>query len=106
MCGTAFEFDLGEELLRSEFLFRDRFNFSEDLGRLVADDAGAMGGPLAPGGPFAVASRNNLKSVFKKGFMHTVSCSPSVFLYISENKTLAGREDRTWRGMRWVASWQ
>ena len=30
--------------------------------------------------------------------MYIISCSPSVILYISENKTLAGKEDRTYDG--------
>lgn len=30
--------------------------------------------------------------------MYTLSCAPSVFLYVSENKTLAGKEDRSYEG--------
>ena len=39
-----------------------------------------------------------MKSVFQKGFMYRLSCKPSVALYIAENKTLAGKEDRTYDG--------
>ena len=37
-----------------------------------------------------------MKSVFQKGFMYRVSCNPSVVLYVAENKTLAGKEDRAY----------
>jgi hypothetical protein len=83
---------------RSEFLYRERFNLSAGDSTLVADDPGVPGGPVALGGPFAVAWKNYMKSVFKKGFMYRLSCSPSVVLYISENKTLAGKEDRAYEG--------
>ena len=39
-----------------------------------------------------------MKSVFQKGMMYTLSCSPSSILYVAENKTLAGKEDRTYEG--------
>ena len=39
-----------------------------------------------------------MKSVFQKGHMYRISCRPSVILYIAENKTLAGKEDRTHEG--------
>lgn len=39
-----------------------------------------------------------MKSVFKIGFMYKLSCSPSVYFYVAENKTLAGREERTYEG--------
>ena len=39
-----------------------------------------------------------MKSVFKRGFMYKLSCKPSVILYIAENKTLAGKEDRSYEG--------
>lgn len=38
-----------------------------------------------------------MKTVFKKGFMYKLSCGPSVF-YVSENKSLAGKEDRHYEG--------
>lgn len=37
-----------------------------------------------------------MKSVFQKGFMYRLSCQPSVILYIAENKTLAGKEKRSY----------
>ena len=86
---------------RSEFLYRDRFNISAAYRDLIGDPAAhghAPGGPAPPGGPFAVAWRNYLKSVFQKGFMYRVSCRPSVTFYVAENKTLAGKEDRTYAG--------
>ena len=38
----------------------------------------------------------------KKGFMYRLSINPAVAFYVSENKTLAGREDRAyeWGGNR------
>jgi hypothetical protein len=42
--------------------------------------------------------RAYIKSVFKKGFMYKLSCKPSVVLYVVENKTLAGKEDRSYEG--------
>ena len=35
-----------------------------------------------------------MKAIFKKGFMYRVSCSPESLIYISESKTLAGKEVR------------
>ena len=55
----------------------------------------APAAPAAPSGSFAVAWRNYIKAVFAKGFMYEVSCNPSAFLYIAENKTLAGQEHRS-----------
>ena len=37
-----------------------------------------------------------MKSVFQKGFMYRLACKPSAILYIAENKTLAGKENRTY----------
>lgn len=45
-----------------------------------------------------MAWRNYIRAVFKKGYMYKVSCKPSVILYIAENKTLAGKEDRNYEG--------
>ena len=39
-----------------------------------------------------------MKSVFQKRMMYKLSCSPSSILYVAENKTLAGKEDRTYEG--------
>ena len=39
-----------------------------------------------------------MKNVLQKGFMYRVSLKPSVVLYVAENKTLAGKEDRAYEG--------
>ena len=79
-------------------LYRHRFNLAAVDRHLVADEVAVVGGAHPVGGPFAVAWRNYMKSVFQKGHMYTISCRPSVILYIAENKTLAGKEDRTHEG--------
>ena len=79
-------------------LYRHRFNLAAVDRRLVADEVAAIGGTNPVGGPFAVAWRNYMKSVLQKGHMYRISCRPSVILYIAENKTLAGKEDRTHEG--------
>ena len=48
--------------------------------------------------PFVVAWRNYIRLVFQKGFMYRLSLNPAVVLYVAENKTLAGKEDRTYEG--------
>ena len=83
---------------RSEFLYRDRFNLAAADKDLVADGPAGPAAPAPIGGPFAVAWRNYMKSVFQKGFMYRLSCKPSVVLYIAENKTLSGKEDRMYQG--------
>ena len=83
---------------RSEFLYRVRFNLSAADRDLAADNAVAPVVPAPSGGPFALAWRHYMKSVFQKGFMYRVSCNPSVVLYVAENKTLAGKEDRAYEG--------
>ena len=79
-------------------MYRDRFNLSAVDRDLVAGDAVAPVVPAPLGGPFALAWRSYMKSVFQKGFMYRVSCNPSVVLYVAENKTLAGKEDRAYEG--------
>ena len=83
---------------RSQFLYRERLGLSPADHRLVADTGGAPPVLLAPGGPFATAWRNYLRSVFKRGFWYRLPCCPSVTLYVSENKTLAGKEDKNVEG--------
>ena len=39
-----------------------------------------------------------MKSVFRKGLMYRVSQKPDTILYVSENKTLAGKEDKSLEG--------
>ena len=77
-------------------MFRERFNLSSSLEDLLEGARDALAAPAAPGGPYALAWRNYIKSVFQKGRMHNMSCNPSVILYIAENKTLAGKEDRNY----------
>lgn len=50
------------------------------------------------GGPWATAWRNYIKTVLKKGHFYTISCNPAVFVYVQENKTLAGKEDKDYEG--------
>ena len=47
---------------------------------------------------FAVAWRNYVKQVFRPGFMYRVSEMPHTLLYVSSNKTLAGKYDRSSEG--------
>ena len=35
-----------------------------------------------------------MKSVLQKGFMYQISEKPDTYIYVSENKTLAGKEDK------------
>ena len=48
--------------------------------------------------PFALAWRNYIKSVLQKGFVYRISQAPESLIFVSENKTLGGREDRTHHG--------
>ena len=50
------------------------------------------------GTPFALAWRNYIKSVLQKGFMYRLSPAPESLIFVPENKTLGGREDRTHHG--------
>ena len=79
-------------------MFRERFNLAGQLRDLLVEAPAGPAAPVASGGPFAVAWRNYLKSVFQKGFMYKLSCKPDVIIYIAENKTLGGREDRGYEG--------
>ena len=93
------QLEIASALHRSEFLYRERFNLAGAHRDLLVDAVpAASAAPAAPGGPFAVAWRNYVRTVFQKGFMYRLSCKPSVILYIAENKVLAGREDRTYEG--------
>ena len=80
---------------RSSYIFRQRFNLSTAaILEGDAPDVPATAPAAPPGGPFAVAWRNYIRAVFVKGHMYKISCNPSAILYIAENKTLAGREQR------------
>ena len=83
---------------RSEFIFRERLGLSAADHRLLNEPAHHHVAPHVHGSPFAVAWRNYLKSVFKRGFWYKLSSWPSVFFYVSENKTLAGKEDKNNEG--------
>ena len=86
-------------------MYRDRFNLSAVDHDLVAGDVVALVVPAPVGGPFALAWRNYMKSVFQRGFMYRVSCNPSAVLYVVENKTLAGKEDRAYEGEAMGRKW-
>ena len=79
-------------------MFQDRFNLASADRNLLVEDVPAGPAPHAVGGPYAGAWRNYIKTVFKKGFMHKLSCKPSAHFYVAENKTLAGKEDRAYDG--------
>ena len=64
----------------------------------MEDDAPEAPAPAVPGGPFALAWRNYIKSMFKRGYAYRLSCKPDAPLYIAENKTLAGKEDKAYEG--------
>ena len=84
---------------RSEYLYRERFNLAREYGDLLLDGAAGPAPSVVPGaGTFAVAWRNYIRSVLKKGFMYRLSIKPSVILYVAENKTLAGKEERKYEG--------
>ena len=79
-------------------MYRERFNLSSANLDLLHEAPVAPAALAVSGSPFAVAWRNYIKLMFQKGFMYRVSCKPSVLLYIAENKTLAGKEDRSYEG--------
>ena len=84
---------------RREFLYRERLGLSPQEANLIAADAVGYIAPHAMvGSPFAIAWRNYVKSVLRKGFMYKISQRPETILYVSENKTLAGKEDKTNEG--------
>ena len=83
---------------KSEFIYRKRFNLTVENTNLLVDFAPAVPDAHAHGSPFVLAWRNYIKSVFQKGFMYRLSLNPAVVLYVAENKTLAGKEDRTYEG--------
>ena len=80
--------------MRSEWVWRDRLNLSPENHQLLHE------GPAAPPGHggFESAWRNYLRAVFARGFVFTVSCQPEVFIFVCENKTLAGQEQREHEG--------
>ena len=83
--------------VRLEYLHRTRLGLSPD-GCLILADEQPPANPGSSGGTFAIAWRNYIKTILKRGFWYNFSCWPSVFFYVSENKTLAGKEDKTNEG--------
>ena len=92
-------------MMRSMFIWLDRLNLRPEDHRLLV--AAAPGGPAAAplGGPFALAWRNYIKALLKKGYMFLVPTKPDVMVYIMENRTLAGKEDKTSTERQLAASW-
>ena len=80
---------------RTSYTYLQRFNLGGHRPDILIGPAPA---PVVPGSPFVIAWRNYIKTVFQKGFLYRLSCKPDVVLYIAENKTLAGKEDRTYEG--------
>ena len=79
----------------SELINIIRLGLSPEAGRLLMADPRYHVAPHAVAGrPFAEAWRNYIKSVLQKGFMYKISQAPDSLIFVSENKTLAGREDR------------
>jgi hypothetical protein len=84
---------------RREFLYRERLGLSAADYQLLAQGPLALAAPAGPHvPPFALAWRNYIKQVLKRGYMYRLSINPAVVVYVSENKTLAGREDRAYEG--------
>ena len=81
---------------RRDLLYRNRLGLSSSDFDLLAQGPPLAPGPGAPA--FVVAWRNYIKQLFKKGFMFRLSVNLEVTIYVSENKTLAGREDRGYEG--------
>ena len=80
---------------RSEFLYRDRLGLSpNEAGLIVEDPRGHVVPHAITGSPFAMAWRNYVKSVLRKGFTYRISQKPETYLYVSENKTLACKADQ------------
>ena len=85
---------------RSEWAFRERLGLGPGDHHLVADvEPIAVRAPRALGaGPFVSAWRNYLKNLLKPTCFYAFEAKPDVLFYILENKTLAGREDRSEEG--------
>lgn len=84
---------------KHEFLYRERLGLSPEDNRLVAgEDRGHIVPHAISGSPFALAWRNYVRSVLGIGFMYRISQHPETLIYVSENKSLAGKEDRVTEG--------
>ena len=85
---------------RSEWAFRERLGLGPDDHHLVAEvEPRAVRAPRVLGaGPFVSAWRNYLKNLLKPTCFYAFEAKPDILFYILENKTLAGREDRSEEG--------
>ena len=80
---------------KTEFLYRARLGLSPDDVHLVGGPPGPPPAPQATAGTaFSTAWRNYAKSLFRKGCMYQLSLHPQSLLYVCENKTLSGREEK------------
>ena len=80
---------------RSEFIYRERLGLSpQDEGLIAEDHRGHVAPHAISGSAFAVAWRNYVRLVLRKGFMYRISQKPETLIYVSENKSLAGKEDK------------
>ena len=85
---------------RSEWAYRERLGLAPGDHHLVADvEPRAVRAPRVLGtGPFVSAWRNYMKTLLKPTCFYAFEAKPDVLFYILENKTLAGREDRSEEG--------
>lgn len=79
---------------RFDMLWGDRLNLRAEDHRLLHESAGASRVPQDASGGYFVTWRTYCRNILAKGFWYKFSTRPSVVFYISENKTLAGREGR------------
>ena len=91
--------------VRFEYIYRTRLGLSPDDCLILADEQ-PPANPGSSGGTFAIAWRNYIKTILKRGFWYNFSCWPSVFFYVSENKTLAGKEDKNTRAKHTAENWR
>ena len=71
---------------RRSFLYRERLGLSSQESNLIlADPLGHIAPHAIVGGPFAIAWRNYVESILKKGFMYKILERPHTLLYVSEN---------------------
>ena len=97
---------------KSEWAYRERLGLGPDDHHLVADvEPIAVRAPRVLGsGPFVSAWRNYLKTLLKPTCFYAFEAKPDILFYVIENKTLAGREDRSeeatkkLQGARWPSA--
>ena len=85
---------------RSEWAYRERLGLGPEHHDLVAEvEPRALRAPRVLGsGPFVSAWRNYLKNLLRPTYFYAFEAKPDILFYIMENKTLAGREDRSEEG--------